>query len=76
MRNVVVHNVTWNVGYDIRVNTKKNYKPVTLTYKAGITQNTGEVRVASSYYAIPDLSISRIGTVFPSPLKLLLLHLV
>jgi hypothetical protein len=73
---VAVHRVKWNAGYDIRVDTKKKDKPVTLTYKAGITQATGEVRIASSYHAVPHLSISRIGTMFHSPSKLLLLHSV
>ena len=52
-KNVAVRSVTWNAGYDIRVDTKKKDKSVTLTYKAGITQNTGEVRIASSYHAVP-----------------------
>lgn len=50
---VAVQSVTWNAGYDIRVDTKKKDKLVALTYKAGITQDTGEVRIASSYHAVP-----------------------
>lgn len=37
-----VHGATWNAGYDIRVDMKTKDKPVTLTYKGGITQDTGE----------------------------------
>jgi uncharacterized protein (TIGR02231 family) len=37
-----VHGATWNAGYDIRVDMKTKDKPVTLTYKAGIIQDTGE----------------------------------
>ncbi|KAF8799602.1 hypothetical protein BYT27DRAFT_7149586 [Phlegmacium glaucopus] len=37
-----VQSATWNAGYDIRVDMKAKDKPVTLTYKGGITQNTGE----------------------------------
>ncbi|KAG6852228.1 hypothetical protein C0991_001818 [Blastosporella zonata] len=32
----------WTPGYDIRVDTGAREEPVTLIYKAGITQNTGE----------------------------------
>jgi hypothetical protein len=43
---LAVHSATWNADYDIRVDTKKKDKPVTLTYKARIAQHTGEVRIA------------------------------
>ncbi|KAF8073367.1 hypothetical protein FPV67DRAFT_741034 [Lyophyllum atratum] len=33
---------TWSAGYDIRVDMQTKEKPVTLIYKAGITQDTGE----------------------------------
>ena len=41
---VAVYSATWNAGYDIRVDMKTKDKPVTLTYKGGITQSTGEVK--------------------------------
>ncbi|KAF5374163.1 hypothetical protein D9615_008847 [Tricholomella constricta] len=37
-----VHGATWNAGYDIRVDMHTNEEPVTLIYKAAITQDTGE----------------------------------
>ncbi|KAG6898902.1 hypothetical protein C0993_002979 [Termitomyces sp. T159_Od127] len=37
-----VHGATWTAGYDIRVNTNAYEEPVTLIYKAAITQETGE----------------------------------
>ncbi|RDB15220.1 Protein F37C4.5 [Hypsizygus marmoreus] len=37
-----VHGASWNAGYDIRVDMQAKEEPVTLIYKAGITQNTGE----------------------------------
>jgi hypothetical protein len=40
---LAVHNALWKAGYDIRVNTLTKEKAVELTYKASITQNTGEV---------------------------------
>ena len=55
-KNVAVYehsSVKWNPWYDIRVDTKKKDKPVTLTYQACITQETGEVRISSSYHAVP-----------------------
>ena len=36
----------WTAGYDIRVDMQAEEHPVTLIYKAAITQNTGEVRFA------------------------------
>ena len=43
-----VYGSWWKAGYDVRVDKKKKDKPVTLTYKARIKQDTGEVRIASS----------------------------
>ena len=43
VRKTAVHQANWSAGYDIRVDTRTNDKPVTLVYKASITQNTGEV---------------------------------
>ena len=40
-----VHNASWSAGYDIRVDMQAKDEPVTLVYKAGITQDTGEVGV-------------------------------
>ncbi|KAG6876035.1 hypothetical protein C0993_006036 [Termitomyces sp. T159_Od127] len=37
-----VHGASWTAGYDIRVNTNTDEEPVTLIYKASITQQTGE----------------------------------
>ncbi|RDB30474.1 Protein F37C4.5 [Hypsizygus marmoreus] len=37
-----VRAASWTAGYDIRVDTQKEDAPVTLIYKAAITQNTGE----------------------------------
>ncbi|KAG5641474.1 hypothetical protein DXG03_005126 [Asterophora parasitica] len=37
-----VHGATWNAGYDIRVDMQSKEEPVTLIYKAAITQRTGE----------------------------------
>ncbi|KAF9465728.1 hypothetical protein BDZ94DRAFT_1320028 [Collybia nuda] len=37
-----VRQANWTAGYDIRVDMEAKDKPVTLIYKAGITQNTGE----------------------------------
>ncbi|RDB15252.1 Protein F37C4.5 [Hypsizygus marmoreus] len=37
-----VHNARWKPGYDIRATTKIKETPITLTYKAAITQSTGE----------------------------------
>ncbi|KAF8187704.1 hypothetical protein BJ912DRAFT_926564 [Pholiota molesta] len=37
-----VHNATWKPVYDIRVDMQSKEKPVTLIYKASITQSTGE----------------------------------
>ncbi|KAK2465785.1 hypothetical protein APHAL10511_002329 [Amanita phalloides] len=37
-----VNNANWNAVYDIRVDTQTKENPVTLIYKAAITQNTGE----------------------------------
>ncbi|KAG6907487.1 hypothetical protein DXG01_008777 [Tephrocybe rancida] len=37
-----VHGASWTAGYDIRVDTNTRDEPVTLVYKAAITQNTGE----------------------------------
>ncbi|KAF5369113.1 hypothetical protein D9615_010435 [Tricholomella constricta] len=37
-----VHGATWNAGYDIRVDMHTKEEPVTLIYKAAITQSTGE----------------------------------
>ena len=61
--NVAVYNVSWKVGYDIHDDTKTKDKPVTLTYKAGITQDTGEVRTVLSCCSL--LTISRIGAMYP-----------
>jgi hypothetical protein len=47
---LAVHSATWNAGYDIRVDMKTKDKPVTLTYKAGIVQDTGEVRIIPSSF--------------------------
>lgn len=41
---LAVRLATWNAGYDIRVDMQGKEKPITLIYKAGITQDTGEVR--------------------------------
>lgn len=38
-----VHGATWDAFYDIRVSMQTKETPVTLIYKAAITQNTGEV---------------------------------
>lgn len=40
---VAVHGASWTAGYDIRVNTHTYDEPVSLIYKASITQQTGEV---------------------------------
>ncbi|KAG6907484.1 hypothetical protein DXG01_008774 [Tephrocybe rancida] len=37
-----VASATWSAAYDIRVDMQTKEKPVTLVYKAGITQDTGE----------------------------------
>ncbi|KAG6872120.1 hypothetical protein C0995_012774 [Termitomyces sp. Mi166 len=37
-----VRGASWTAGYDIRVNTNTYEEPVTLIYKAAITQRTGE----------------------------------
>ncbi|RDB15217.1 Protein F37C4.5 [Hypsizygus marmoreus] len=37
-----VQQATWSAGYDIRVDMESKEKPVTLIYKASITQSTGE----------------------------------
>ncbi|KAF9476194.1 hypothetical protein BDN70DRAFT_882734 [Pholiota conissans] len=37
-----VHNATWKAGYDIRVDMQSKEKPISLIYKASITQSTGE----------------------------------
>ncbi|KAG6905507.1 hypothetical protein DXG01_002291 [Tephrocybe rancida] len=37
-----VKKASWTARYDIRVNTTSQEEPVTLMYKAAITQNTGE----------------------------------
>ncbi|KAG5640964.1 hypothetical protein DXG03_006525 [Asterophora parasitica] len=37
-----VHGATWHAGYDIRVDMQSKEEPVTLIYKAAITQLTGE----------------------------------
>lgn len=37
-----VRAASWSAGYDIRVDMQTKEKPVTLIYKAGITQDTGE----------------------------------
>ncbi|KAG6872123.1 hypothetical protein C0995_012777 [Termitomyces sp. Mi166 len=37
-----VHRASWTAGYDVRVNTHTYEEPVTLIYKASITQKTGE----------------------------------
>ncbi|KAG6887828.1 hypothetical protein C0992_010561 [Termitomyces sp. T32_za158] len=37
-----VHGASWTAGYDIRVNTHTYEEPVSLIYKASITQRTGE----------------------------------
>jgi uncharacterized protein (TIGR02231 family) len=37
-----VRNATWSAGYDIRVDMQSKDKPITLIYKASITQDTGE----------------------------------
>ena len=47
-KHVAVQSATWNAGYDIRVDMNTENKPVALTYKGSITQNTGEVRIVSS----------------------------
>lgn len=39
---IAVHNATWKPVYDIRVDMQSKEKPVTLIYKASITQSTGE----------------------------------
>lgn len=40
-----VRNASWAAAYDIRVDMNAKEKPVTLIYRAGIKQNTGEVRM-------------------------------
>jgi hypothetical protein len=40
-----VRSANWDAAYEIRVDMNKNDHPVTLIYKAAITQNTGEVRL-------------------------------
>lgn len=47
-KHVAVQSATWNAGYDIRVDMNTKDKPVALTYKGSIIQNTGEVRIVSS----------------------------
>ncbi|GLB45277.1 putative mucoidy inhibitor A [Lyophyllum shimeji] len=37
-----VREATWGAAYDVRVDMQAKEKPVTLIYKAGITQDTGE----------------------------------
>ncbi|KAF5315032.1 hypothetical protein D9619_007476 [Psilocybe cf. subviscida] len=37
-----VYNATWSAGYDIRVDMEAKDKPVSVVYKGGITQSTGE----------------------------------
>ena len=72
---LVVQGATWTAGYNIRVDMKTKDKPVTLTYKSSIIQNTGEVRTISSSYRAALLTIySRTGSTSPSLSKLLPLH--
>ncbi|KAI3613241.1 mucoidy inhibitor a [Moniliophthora roreri] len=37
-----VHGATWRAAYDLRIDTTKKDKPVTLIYKAVVSQSTGE----------------------------------
>lgn len=43
-----VERAYWKAGYDIRVDMQTKDKPITLIYKAEITQDTGEVCYSSS----------------------------
>ncbi|KAG5637324.1 hypothetical protein H0H81_004970 [Sphagnurus paluster] len=58
-----VNGASWVAGYDIRVNSQtKDPDPVTLVYKAAITQSTGEALLPPrpvAYAAAPGASLSR-----------------
>jgi hypothetical protein len=53
-----VHSANWSAGYDIRVNMQTKETPVTLIYKAAITQSTGEVDFLMSFLTSLTLSQS------------------
>ena len=54
---LAVYSATWNAGYDIRVDMKTKDKPIALTYKGGIIQDTGEVRDHFHHPSLCCLSI-------------------